>query len=111
MTDRTTTKRPALIEPGSYVGGAVITGYGGCHHPDIIVSLNALPFYWIQTQSVSFCSHSALLICETPRDAIRAANLLQWLFPDVIQNAEAGKYENTEHGWVEISFHASPWYS
>jgi len=103
-------KRPALLPPNHRIAGGVVTGYGECRHPTVLATLNALSFYWIRVRTISFCSQSALLICESKKDAARAAALLLELFPQVIFSAKSGVYENTQHGWVEIGFHESVWY-
>ncbi len=103
-------KLPPILEPGDRLGGAIITGYGGCHHPYIIDAFEYLEESGIEMEQVSFTDSGFRLICKTREDAGDARNDLLGAYSEVVPWAEFGVYENTGRGWVEGSLSVSPWY-
>ena len=104
-------KLPPILEPGDRLGGAVITGYGGCHHPWIIESFEGLNSrHGVQAEQVSFDNAGFELICATKEDADRAREVLLAYGRNGVTWAESGVFANTGRGWVHGNLEISPWY-
>ncbi|MGG6264175.1 hypothetical protein ACQ4M5_07175 [Leptolyngbya sp. AN10] len=95
--------RSAIYTVGDRLAGAKICGYSGCYSMKIAITLQALPFYRIKVDQLSFWSLGASLYCPTVRDAMSAATLLKQ-FSQVVHSATSGGYANSDRGWVEVYF-------